>query len=46
MAEIDQIEVDKVVYDIVDTKSRKALNGLSFNVNENGILEVTYGEEE
>ena len=43
---INQIEIKNVIYDIEDTKAQASLNGLSFSVNEDGILEVTYGEEE
>ena len=43
---INQIEINGITYDIEDTKAQTSLNGLSFSVNENGILEVTYGEEE
>ena len=46
MPNINQIEVQGIIYDLEDTKTRNSLNGLSFSVNENGILEVTYGEEE
>ena len=46
MPGIDQIEVEGGIYDLEDTKTRKALNGLSFSVNQDGILEITYGEEE
>lgn len=43
-ATIDQIEVEGTVYDLEDRKSRESLNGLSFSVTSDGILEVTYGE--
>ena len=43
---INQIEINNVTYDIEDTKAQASLNGLSFSVNEDGILEVTYGKEE
>ena len=46
MSTINQIEVNGEIYDLEDAKSRTSLNGLSFSVNEDGILEVTYGEEE
>ena len=46
MSNINQIEVEGLAYDLEDTKAREALNGLSFSVNQDGILEVTYGEEE